>query len=102
MLLLNRRHSDGVSRLNYIQTVACALMMWCPWYERSPAVVHCEEPYEAYLSKVMRAMRSFGSQSSHDHYSNLFLSKPVLVAEMAIAHMCLYGSWRRCKKNYGC
>ena len=77
LLLLNRLTRPNAPPMRYVQTIATALLTWSTWQDITPGIIYNEEPCEALLSKLNRAMSHRPGMCTHEQYTDVFLSLPV-------------------------
>ena len=76
LVLLVHIFDDYGAKVEYVRTLAVALLSWSPWQDKLPACVFVEESCEALLSRMASRCRSNFTVASFDAVSDLYQTLP--------------------------
>ena len=76
LVLLVHVFGDYSAKVEYVRTLAIALLSWTPWMDNLPGCVFVEESCEALLSRMASRCRSHITISSFEGVSDLYLTLP--------------------------
>ena len=76
LVMLVHIFNDFSTKVEYVRTLAVALLSWTPWMDKLPGCVFVEESCEALLSRMASRCRSNFTVSSFEGVTDLFLTLP--------------------------
>ena len=76
LLLLVHIFDDYGAKVEYVRTLAVALLSWTPWMDKLPGCVFVEESCEALLSRMATRCIGHYTVSSFDGVSDLYQTLP--------------------------